>query len=261
MPIANLHTSCALYNTKIIIAKYKRMNNKFESSQLGIPQPPKGNPENICANSEHFYDYPVRIAIQKSGHLSEISRKYFSEMLGCEIPDYSKLKPLKTNIQGAGIVYARNHDVLSLIEQRSVTHGIVGTDQLIESGYGHLLGFETSYVAPKRVSIKEHLETTQAWEIKLLTHKNHAKALAEISTIATSYPVLAQLFLQQIGQQKNIIPITGAVEGIVGLQSNTELIDACIELVVTGGTSTMNELIAWNPAIFEIHPVVIGTAD
>ena len=73
----------------------------------------------------------LRIAIQKSGRLSEKSLELLQEC-GIKIPDFkSKLKNSSTNFP-LEILFLRDDDIPKYVEQNIVDVGIIGENEVLE---------------------------------------------------------------------------------------------------------------------------------
>jgi len=167
----------------------------------------------------------VRIALQKSGRLSEDSYQLFKE---CGIRfDYGtgKLKSISSNFP-AEFFFLRDDDIPGYVEDGVADLGIVGENVAIESGRSvesiHKLGFSKC-----RLSIA-------------IPRGNDWGGLASLNgkNIATSYPNLLGKYLSEQGVSANIHEISGSVEIAPGIG----LAEAICDIVSSGSTLLSNGL-------------------
>ena len=167
----------------------------------------------------------LRLAIQKSGRLSEDSLKLIRECGISFITSSLKLKTESTNFP-LEILYLRDDDIPGYVADGVADIGIVGENVLVEEGKQALtvekLGFSKcrlSLAIPK----SDHYESVQD-----LNGKN----------IATSYPNLLQAYLQEQGVQAHIHTISGSVE----IAPSIGLAEAICDIVSSGSTLISNGL-------------------
>jgi ATP phosphoribosyltransferase len=167
----------------------------------------------------------LRLAIQKSGRLSEDSLKLIKECGISFITSSLKLKTESTNFP-LEILYLRDDDIPGYVADGVADIGIVGENVLVEEGMQHLaveqLGFSKcrlSLAVPKGDSYED---------INDLQDKN----------IATSYPNLLQAYLEERGVKANIHTISGSVE----IAPSIGLADAICDIVSSGSTLISNGL-------------------
>ncbi|MDX5436796.1 MAG: ATP phosphoribosyltransferase [Pontibacter sp.] len=167
----------------------------------------------------------LRIAIQKSGRLSEESLKLIKECGISFINSSLKLKTECTNFP-LEILYLRDDDIPGYVADGVADIGIVGENVLVEEGMQQLaveqLGFSKcrlSLAVPKSADYDD---------ISDLAGKN----------IATSYPNLLQAFLDEKGIQAHIHTISGSVE----IAPSIGLADAICDIVSSGSTLISNGL-------------------
>ncbi|MBC5991808.1 ATP phosphoribosyltransferase [Pontibacter cellulosilyticus] len=167
----------------------------------------------------------LRIAIQKSGRLSEESLKLIKECGISFINSSLKLKTESTNFP-LEILYLRDDDIPGYVADGVADIGIVGENVLVEEGMQQLavepLGFSKcrlSLAVPKSDDYSD---------ISDLQGKN----------IATSYPNLLQSFLDERGVQAHIHTISGSVE----IAPSIGLADAICDIVSSGSTLISNGL-------------------
>ncbi len=167
----------------------------------------------------------LRIALQKSGRLSEDSYQLFKE---CGIRfDYGtgKLRSVSSNFP-AEFLFLRDDDIPGYVEDGVADLGIVGENVAVETGRSvntiHKLGFSRC-----RLSIAIPRGTEWAG-IQDLTGKS----------IATSYPTLLGNYLKDAGVNADIHEISGSVEIAPGIG----LAEAVCDIVSSGSTLLSNGL-------------------
>jgi len=167
----------------------------------------------------------LRIAIQKSGRLSEKSQKLLQS---CGIGFSTGSRKLKTRAHNfpLEILFLRDDDIPQYVSDGVADIGIVGENVMIEKKKEvqqvELLGFSKC-----RLSLavrREENYTGTAW---LAGRK-----------IATSYPVILRSYLAEKGVEADIEEISGSVEIAPGIG----LADAVCDIVSTGSTLMMNGL-------------------
>lgn len=182
----------------------------------------------------------LKIAIQKSGRLSDDSIKLFKE---CGIKfevGKSKLKSTSRNFP-ADFLFLRDDDIPGYVEDGVADLGIVGENVLVEYGKDvenvKALGFSKcrlSLAVPREVDYPG----VQYFEGK---------------SIATSYPNLLQKYLDENGVNAQIHVISGSVEIAPGIG----LAEGVCDIVSTGGTLLSNGLKEVEP-IFRSEALLIS---
>ena len=185
----------------------------------------------------------LRIALQKSGRLSDDSLRLFKE---CGIKFDSgtgKLKSASSNFP-AEFLFLRDDDIPGYVEDGVADVGIVGENVFEETRKAHIslepvfkLGFSRC-----RLSIAIPRGETYGGVADL-----HGKR------IATSYPVILSNFLQKHGVEADIHVISGSVEIAPGIG----LADAVCDIVSSGSTLLSNGLKEVE-TIFQSEAVLIG---
>ena len=167
----------------------------------------------------------IRLAIQKSGRLSEDSLNLIRECGISFISSSLKLKTEATNFP-LEILFLRDDDIPGYVADGVADIGIVGENVLVEAGLQELLtqklGFSKcrlSIAVPKSVDYNS---------IADLDGKN----------LATSYPNLLQSFLDEQGVKAHIHTISGSVE----IAPSIGLADAICDIVSSGSTLISNGL-------------------
>ncbi|KQS28162.1 MULTISPECIES: ATP phosphoribosyltransferase [Dyadobacter] len=170
-------------------------------------------------------DEILRIAIQKSGRLSEDSLKLIKEC-GIRFDNGAgKLKTDATNFP-AEILFLRDDDIPGYVEDGVAHLGIVGENVSEESDKNvdtvHKLGFSKC-----RLSIGV-----------LREHQYKGVQDLEGKSIATTYPRLLEKYLSSNGVTAQIHEISGSVE----IAPSIGLADAVCDIVSSGSTLLSNGL-------------------
>ncbi len=182
----------------------------------------------------------LRIAIQKSGRLSEDSIALFKE---CGIKfDVGKNKLMSPSRNfDAEFLFLRDDDIPGYVEDGVADLGIVGKNVLVETGknvdYIKELGFSKcrlSLAVPREVEYDN---------VTFFEGKN----------IATSYPNLLNQYLEQHKVTAHIHEISGSVE----IAPSIGLADGVCDIVSSGGTLLSNGLKEVE-VIFKSEAVFIG---
>jgi ATP phosphoribosyltransferase len=167
----------------------------------------------------------LKIAIQKSGRLNE---KSVEILKNCGLSFENYKSSLITNVSNfpLEILFLRDDDIPEYVQDGIADIGIVGENVIIESGakvgYLQKLGFGKCTL---KIAVPNDSSIT---EISGLEGK----------AIATSYPIILQNYLTEIGVNADIRVISGSVEIGPGLG----LSDAIFDIVSTGGTLKSNGL-------------------
>jgi len=135
---------------------------------------------------ELFQKTPFKFALQKNGELTQISLSVLENATNLNLKERidSVGRRLFFTIQNEiGIALARNKAISQLVASGSVDAGIVGLDQVYESGLKDQL-----------LILREFKEVGE-WDIVLATPEDRNFAsISEILVVATQYPVIAQAF-------------------------------------------------------------------
>jgi ATP phosphoribosyltransferase len=167
----------------------------------------------------------LKIAVQKSGRLSEDSLKLFKDC-GIKVDmGKGRLRAISSNFD-AEFLFLRDDDIPGYVEDGVADLGIVGENVLVESGKDidliKKLGFSKC-----RLSIGVPRETSFSGPASL-----------EGKSIATSYPRILQSYLDKHGVQAEIHEISGSVE----IAPSIGLADAICDIVSSGSTLLSNGL-------------------
>jgi ATP phosphoribosyltransferase len=167
----------------------------------------------------------LKIAIQKSGRLSDNSKKLLEE---CGIKLSNGISVLKTKAQNfpVEVLFLRDDDIPQYVEQQVADIGILGENMVFEKAKDvsvvEQLGF-----ANCRLSLAIPKEETYTGPGCLINKR-----------IATSYPKLLGDFLRKHGIKAEIEEISGSVEIAPGIG----LADAICDIVSSGSTLLTNGL-------------------
>jgi len=167
----------------------------------------------------------LKLAIQKSGRLSENSLRLLQEM-GIEFKhETNKLRNESLNFP-LEILFLRDDDIPQYVEDGVADLGIIGeniwlertstTQKIKELGFGKC---RLSFAVPKEIAFED------------LT-------ILEGKRIATTYPNIVQNFLNQRNIKADIHEISGSVE----IAPSLGLAEVVCDIVSTGNTLTSNGL-------------------
>lgn len=167
----------------------------------------------------------LKIAIQKSGRLSENSKKLLEE---CGIKFSNGANVLKTKAMNfpVEILFLRDDDIPQYVEQQVADIGILGENMVFEKN--------------KDVKILEKLGFAQC-RLSLAIPKEDSYSGPEYfkdKKIATSYPRLLSEYLSKYSISAEIEEISGSVEIAPGIG----LADAVCDIVSSGSTLLTNGL-------------------
>lgn len=182
----------------------------------------------------------IRIAIQKSGRLSEDSLELFKEC-GIKLEmGKGRLKSLSSNFN-AEFLFLRDDDIPGYVEDGVADLGIVGENVLVESG--------------KKVNLIKRLGFSKCrLSIAVPREDNYnGPESLQNKSIATSYPMLLGKYLKENGIKANIHEISGSVE----IAPSIGLADAVCDIVSSGSTLLSNGLKEVQK-IFKSEAVLIG---
>ena len=167
----------------------------------------------------------LKIAIQKSGRLSEKSLELLEEC-GITFPDFkSKLKNSATNFP-LEILFLRDDDIPKYVEQGIVDIGIIGENEVLEQDKNVVVVRKLGF-ANCRLSLAIPKET-----------EYNTLDFFEGKKIATSYPTIVRNYFQNKNISAEIVEISGSVE----IAPSIGLADTIADLVSSGGTLLHNGL-------------------
>ncbi|WP_017731779.1 ATP phosphoribosyltransferase [Nafulsella turpanensis] len=185
----------------------------------------------------------IRIAVQKSGRLSEDSLSLLRE---CGIKFSNGMRKLKSEAANFPIefLFLRDDDIPGYVEDGVADIGIVGENVAVEKG--------------REVTIAKRLGFSKC-RLSLAVAKNaQYNSLEDLEggNIATSYPVILGQYLKEKGVKATIHEISGSVE----IAPSIGLAEAICDIVSSGSTLFMNGLKEVE-TIFRSEAVLIkGTA-
>ncbi len=183
----------------------------------------------------------IRIAIQKSGRLSEDSTKLIKE---CGIKFTNGTGKLKSNATNFPIefLFLRDDDIPGYVADGVADIGIVGRNVLEEK--------------QKTVKLEKNLGFSKC-RLSLAVPRNKSYAgLSDFqgASIATSYPAILSSFLKGKGIEADIHEISGSVE----IAPSIGLADAVCDIVSSGSTLLSNGLVEVE-TVFHSEAVLISS--
>lgn len=183
----------------------------------------------------------IRLAIQKSGRLSEDSLNLIRECGISFVSSTYKLKTEATNFP-LEILFLRDDDIPGYVQDGVADLGIVGQNVLVEAGYPELeveaLGFSKCRLS---LAIPRGANYTSVADLQGLN-------------IATSYPKILGRYLAGEGVQAHLHTISGSVE----IAPSIGLADAICDIVSSGSTLLGNGLREVE-TVFRSEAVLIAT--
>lgn len=167
----------------------------------------------------------LKLAIQKSGRLSEASKSLLREA-GIMVPNGKNTLLAAAANFPLDVLYLRDDDIPQYVEDGTADLGILGENVILEEARQvrlvRQLGFSRC-----RLSLAIPKAETYTGPAYFTGRK-----------IATSYPHLLQQYLQQQGVQAEVHEISGSVE----IAPNIGLADAVCDIVSSGSTLFSNGL-------------------
>lgn len=167
----------------------------------------------------------LKIAIQKSGRLSDNSRKLLEE---CGIKFSNGTGVLKTAATNfpAEVLFLRDDDIPQYVEQQVADIGILGENMVYEKDKNVVVTEKLGFA-----SCRLSLAISKEDKYNGLSYFNNKK-------VATSYPRLLSDFFSKNGINAEIEEISGSVEIAPGIG----LADAVCDIVSSGSTLLTNGL-------------------
>jgi ATP phosphoribosyltransferase len=167
----------------------------------------------------------IRIAVQKSGRLSDDSLKLFKE---CGIKfesGGSKLRSISSNFP-IEFLFLRDDDIPGYVEDGVADLGVVGLNVLMEH--------------TRKVDIVKELGFSKCRLSLAIPRSENYTDLSQFEgkSIATSYPNLTSQFLKKNGVTAEMHEISGSVE----IAPSIGLAEGICDIVSTGGTLLSNGL-------------------
>jgi ATP phosphoribosyltransferase len=167
----------------------------------------------------------IRLAIQKSGRLSEDSLNLIRECGISFVSSSYKLKTEATNFP-LEILFLRDDDIPGYVQDGVADLGIVGQNVLVEAGFPDL---EVEKLGFSKCRLSLAILRSEGYDsVADLQGKN----------IATSYPQILGRYLAAEGVQANLHTISGSVE----IAPSIGLADAICDIVSSGSTLLGNGL-------------------
>lgn len=185
----------------------------------------------------------IKIAIQKSGRLNEKSVDILKKC-GLSFENYKSSLISTCNNFPLEFLFLRDDDIPEYVQDGIAHIGICGENVIVEKGakvtYLQKLGFG-----------KCNLKIA-------IPNDSPVKQLSDLNgkSIATSYPVILQNYLDSNHLKSEIIEISGSVE----IAPNLGLSDAICDIVSTGGTLKSNGLKSFVDVMYS-EAILIGTKD
>lgn len=167
----------------------------------------------------------LKIAIQKSGRLSEISLELLKEA-GIAIPNGQRKLVAQSSNFPVELLFLRDDDIPQTVEDRVADIGIVGLNEVEEK--------EKNVQIVKKLGFSKcrlSLAVPKSEEYTGISYFNN-------KTIATSYPVILKKFLKEKGISAEVHEISGSVEIAPGIG----LAQAIFDIVSSGSTMISNGL-------------------
>ena len=183
----------------------------------------------------------IKIAIQKSGRLNEKSVDILKKC-GLSFENYKSSLISTCNNFPLEFLFLRDDDIPEYVQDGIAHIGICGENIIVEKGaevtYLQKLGFG-------KCSLKI-----------AIPNDSPVKALSDLNgqSIATTYPVILQKYLDEKNIKASIIEISGSVE----IAPNLGLSNAICDIVSTGGTLKSNGLKAF-AEVMQSEAILIGT--
>lgn len=199
--------------------------------------------------SKHMKSNTLKIAVQKSGRLSDGSLEFLRKS-GLDFESYTKRLLCRCRNFPLAILYVRDDDIAGYVASGVADIGILGQNLLYElrPAVKKLLNLR---FGPCALSIAVP-NTSPIREIYQLKD----------STIATSYPISTRAFLDKNGISATIITLSGSVE----IAPTLGIADAVCDLISTGSTLTVNDLrqiqtVYTSEAVLIANPKALKSAD
>lgn len=167
----------------------------------------------------------LKIAIQKSGRLTEDSQNLFTEC-SIEIQDGKRQLLAPSPNFPIDLLYLRDDDIPQYIEDGIADVGILGENIYVESGASLRIAKRLGF-AKCRLSLAVQR-----------SEKYSGSAFFQGKRIATTYPNIVKKYLAEKGLSAEIHEISGSVE----IAPNIGLADAICDIVSTGSTLMSNGL-------------------
>lgn len=198
---------------------------------------------------ERFRMAATKIAIQKDGELTDISRSILLDSYDIAVPPTPKSRQLISVSEDGeyGFLHARNKGICNLVANGAVDMAVVGTDRLVEDGVEDQVDIVASY------------KDRGLWSLVLATPSERSfSSPGQIQRVATQYPVIARRFFDSIKREDvEIVSTVGSTEVYPYIDYDGAPVDGVIDLTATGGSLAAHNLTPWAPAIGSVYPVLI----
>jgi ATP phosphoribosyltransferase len=183
----------------------------------------------------------LRIAVQKSGRLTDNTLELL-EGVGLKFDNYKRSLLVKCRNFDVELLLIRDDDIPEYVQDGVCDLGFVGANVTAEREADVTVLRDLDYgVCRLSIAVPKNGEISEVQDL-------------EGKTIATSYPVLTQKFLQEQGITAKTVYLSGAVE----IAPRLEVADAICDLVSTGNTLKANGLTELE-VIFESETQLIRT--
>jgi len=167
----------------------------------------------------------LKIAIQKSGRLSENSKKLLEE---CGIKFSNGISVLKTSARNfpVELLFLRDDDIPQYVEQQVADIGILGENMVYEKN--------------KDINIIEQLGFAQCRLSLAIPKEDNYPGVGYFMNkkVATSYPNI----LREFFKKNNIVAVIEEISGSVEIAPGIGLADAVCDIVSSGSTLLTNGL-------------------
>ncbi|MEZ4904189.1 MAG: ATP phosphoribosyltransferase [Spirosomataceae bacterium] len=186
----------------------------------------------------------LRIAIQKSGRLSDDSIQLFKQCgIKFDSTSSGKLKSVSANFP-AEFLFLRDDDIPGYVEDGVADLGIVGENVFVETG--------------RQVAVIYRLGFSKCRLSLAIPRGTQWSGVQDLQGrgVATSYPRILGDYLQQNGVQADIHEISGSVE----IAPSIGLADAVCDIVSSGSTLLSNGLKEVE-VIFRSEAIMIANND
>jgi ATP phosphoribosyltransferase len=179
----------------------------------------------VCYNYKKVTENILRIAVQKSGRLSDDSLALF-KACGIKFENGTgKLRSVSSNFP-AEFLFLRDDDIPGYVADGVADVGVIGQNVLVESG--------------KNVTQVKSLGFSKCRLSLAIPRGEKYQSIADLQgkSIATSYPVILGNYLKANNVTADIHEISGSVE----IAPSIGLAEAVCDIVSTGGTLLSNGL-------------------
>jgi len=192
----------------------------------------------------------LRIALQKSGRLYEQSLSLL-ERSGLHISKSRNRLYWRVENLPIDILLVRDDDIPHFVSEGICDIGIVGENVFLEASYSGLKGADLTTTLPLGFS---HCK------LQIAVPKNIAyegpQSLAGMR-IATSYPRLLEVFLEEVGVDAQAFEMDGSVE----VAPRLKIAEAICDIVATGATLEANGLVPVDTVLTSQAVLIRAQAD